>query len=117
MGKHTIDINDVHMAIQMAKEREYPTSSPLDNSGQGVPKNINKTSTSGTINAARQNAIDEAVDNIIRTLSDENVDDLPVISDLDIEEVIRSIQDNQEPIADKVMEFNVDALLNDPYTL
>lgn len=40
-----------------------------------------------------------------------------MISDLDIEEVIRSIQDNQEPIADKVMEFNVDALLNDPYTL
>lgn len=30
MGKNTIDINDVHMAIQMAKEREYPTSPPLD---------------------------------------------------------------------------------------
>ncbi|CAI6356606.1 unnamed protein product [Macrosiphum euphorbiae] len=114
MGKNTIDINDVHMAIQMAKEREYPTSPPLDNSGQSVPKNINKTSTSGTINEAQQN---EAVDNIISTQSDQNVDDLPVISDLDIEEVIRSIQDNQEPIADKVMEFNVDALLNDPYTL
>lgn len=42
---------------------------------------------------------------------------MPVISGLDIEEFIRSIQDNQEPIADKVMEFNVDALLNDPYTL
>jgi len=30
MGKNTVDINDVHMAIQMAKEPEYPTSSPLD---------------------------------------------------------------------------------------
>ncbi|XP_060858873.1 uncharacterized protein LOC132936199 [Metopolophium dirhodum] len=114
MGKDTIYINDTHMTIQMAKEREYPSSSTLDNSGQSVPKNINKTSTSETINAAPKN---EAVDNITPKQSDQNVDDLPVISDLDIEEVIRSIQDNQEPIADKVMEFNVDALLNDPYTL
>jgi len=30
MGKDTIYINDVHMTIQMAKEREYPTSSTLD---------------------------------------------------------------------------------------
>lgn len=49
--------------------------------------------------------------------ADQNVDDLPVISDLDIEEFIESIQDNQDPNADKVKEFNVDSLLNDPYTL
>ncbi|KAL4127355.1 hypothetical protein QTP88_011529 [Uroleucon formosanum] len=54
---------------------------------------------------------------LISCRSDQNVDDLPVISDLDIEEFIESIQDNQDPNADKVKEFNVDSLLNDPYTL
>jgi len=45
------------------------------------------------------------------------LDDLPVLSDSDIEEVIRSIQDNHDTITDKVVGFNVDSLLNDPYTL
>lgn len=40
-----------------------------------------------------------------------------MISYSDIEEVIKSIQDNQDTITDKVMDFNVDSLLNDPYTL
>jgi len=30
MGNKTININDVHMTIQMAKDGEFPTSSPLD---------------------------------------------------------------------------------------
>ncbi|XP_015367649.1 PREDICTED: uncharacterized protein LOC107164368 [Diuraphis noxia] len=100
--------------IQMAKNGAFPTFLPSDKSGQNVRKNITETSASELTNIARQT---EAVDNIIPTQADQKCDVLPEISDSDIEEVIRSIQDNQDPITDKAKVFNVDSLLNDPYTL
>ncbi|KAL5236706.1 hypothetical protein ACI65C_004116 [Semiaphis heraclei] len=100
--------------VEMAKNGAFPKFLPSDKTGQNVRKNITETFTPGIIKTARQT---EAVDNMIPTQSDQKFDDLPEISDSDIEEVIRSVQENEDTITDKAKVFNVDSLLNDPYTL
>jgi hypothetical protein len=45
------------------------------------------------------------------------LDYLPELTDLDIEEVIANQPNNEEVITPKVNNFNVDSLLNDPYSL
>uniref|UniRef100_A0A2S2P5X0 Uncharacterized protein n=1 Tax=Schizaphis graminum TaxID=13262 RepID=A0A2S2P5X0_SCHGA len=85
------------------------------NDGINAWKNIIEETAAEILSVASQT---RAMDNIdVLSLNVQNLDDLPVLTDLDIEEVIANQQNNEEVITPKVNNFNVDSLLNDPYSL
>ncbi|XP_025202187.1 transcription initiation factor TFIID subunit 9-like [Melanaphis sacchari] len=157
-NKSTIEVDDIQVAIKMAKDiglHKSPPTNKLNNvanvsnktllpamnpkgrlrkhkDGSHFSAKIHKlkTHTDTGLNAWK-NMIERTaaeilnMDKLTRTDANINIpiltgqcpDELPVLTDLDVEEVISDQQNNQEVTTHKVNDFNVDALLNDPYSL
>ncbi|XP_060881994.1 uncharacterized protein LOC132953636 [Metopolophium dirhodum] len=104
-NKDKIDISDVRVAILKKMDLITPRSSPHGNTGQDA--HIIEKSDTELIN-------EEFYNKILAQFDQKSDVILPEITDLDIEEVIRSMKDNQDVTTDK---FDVDSLLNDPHSL
>ncbi|XP_015367643.1 PREDICTED: uncharacterized protein LOC107164361 [Diuraphis noxia] len=101
-------------SIPKARSSTIPRSSPHNNAVQDV----NMIETPG------YELTNDVLSHIIQTQFNQKIDDvLPKLDDLDIEEVIEHLQNNhdkQDNLENKdvtTYKFNVDSLLNDPYTL
>ncbi|XP_050062143.1 uncharacterized protein LOC126551857 [Aphis gossypii] len=147
-NKNKVCVNDIQRSIQVLKHVGFPgnnklkiaspllpnnPTSELENSLDGPhfsaknDMNIIDNIASEIINLAEQKLVTKNTD--IPTQNDQNLDNLPELTGMDIEEILKNPtgmdyeepienpQNNKEEIKHKVDGFNVEALLNDPYLI